>query len=143
MLNLWAFLRLVHCLCKHQNSFRVFSWGVSPPLQDRQNVVFLHVIHNTMCLSRFWWFQEVLFVLMSFSNNVNICCTHVQSFKNCGISVVTIVTKWIIDVSLVVTHRKTITLREMHYSCALDDLCLLIIKYSKCVIRVEVLSLLT
>lgn len=80
---------------------------------------------------------------MSFSNYVNVFHTHSQSFKHFRTSVATVVPKFILSVTLVVIGHKVVTRRATHFSWVMGDLCCCIIKYSKCEITIEVLSLLT
>ena len=80
---------------------------------------------------------------MIFSNYVKICHTHSQSFEHCQASVITVVPKFVLSVTLVIIGRKVVTHREIYCSCVLGDLCCCVIKYSKCEIIVEALPLFT
>lgn len=66
------------------------------------NVVFTHVSSHTMCIRSLWWFQWLIFVKRSWYYYLNTYRNHSKSFKHCCTSVITIVTKCIFIVSLVV-----------------------------------------
>ena len=73
---------------------------------------------------------------MSFPNHVSTSCTHSQSFEHCRTSVVTVITKCILSVALVITSHVVVTQREMCCSRVMGDICCCIVKYSKCDITV-------